>query len=41
MQADDVLLVLESGGKKAGRAVLSALGAITTATTSGVIIYRR
>src|ERR1700730_3106895 len=29
MQASDVLLVPESGGKKAGRAVLSAFGAIT------------
>ena len=41
MQASDVLLVPESGGKKAGRAVLSAFGAITTSTASGVLIYRR
>ena len=41
MQADDVLLVPESTGKKAGRATLTALGAITTSATSGVIVYRR
>ena len=41
IKAEDVLYIPESGGKKAGRAVLSALGAITTTTTSGVIVYRR
>jgi polysaccharide biosynthesis/export protein len=41
MQANDVLFVPESGGKKAGRAVLGAVGAITTTTTSGVLVYRR
>jgi len=41
MQADDVLLIPQSGGKKAGRAMLSAVGAVATTTASGVIIYRR
>jgi polysaccharide export outer membrane protein len=41
MQADDVLFVPESSGKKAGRAMLSAFGVITTSTTSGVLVYRR
>jgi polysaccharide export outer membrane protein len=41
MQPDDILFVPESNGKKAGRAVLSAVGAITTSATSGVIVYRR
>jgi len=41
MNKDDVLLVPESGGKKAGRAVLSSVGAITTTAASGVIVYRR
>ena len=41
MQPEDILFVPESNGKKAGRAVLSAVGAITTSATSGVIVYRR
>ena len=41
MEANDVLFVPESGGKKAGRAVLSSMGAITTTAASGVIVYRR
>jgi polysaccharide export outer membrane protein len=41
MNRDDVLFVPESGGKRAGRAVLSSIGAIATTTTSGVIVYRR
>jgi polysaccharide biosynthesis/export protein len=41
MQPNDILFVPDSNGKKAGRALLSAAGAITTSTTSGVIVYRR
>jgi polysaccharide export outer membrane protein len=41
MQPNDVLVVPESAGKKAGRAVLSAVGAIATTATAGVIVYRR
>jgi polysaccharide export outer membrane protein len=41
MQPNDILFVPESGGKKVGRAVLSAVGAITTTASSGAIVYRR
>jgi polysaccharide biosynthesis/export protein len=41
MQPNDVLFVPESNSKKTGRAMLSAVGAITTSATSGVIVYRR
>ena len=41
MQPNDILFIPESGGKKAGRAMLSAVGAVATTATSGVIVYRR
>jgi polysaccharide export outer membrane protein len=41
MKSEDVLFVPESAGKKAGRAVLSAVGAVATTSTSGLIVYRR
>jgi polysaccharide export outer membrane protein len=41
MQPNDVLFVPESNGKKTGRAMLSAVGAVATTTTSGVLVYRR
>lgn len=41
MQAEDVLFVPVSGGKKAAHAMLSAVGVVTTTTTSGVLVYRR
>ncbi len=41
MQADDILFVPESNGKKAAHATLAALGAMATSTTSGVIVYGR
>jgi hypothetical protein len=41
MQADDILFVPESNGKKAAHATLAAFGAMATSTTSGVIVYGR
>lgn len=41
MRANDVLVVPDSRGKRAARSALTAVGAIATTATAGVIIYRR